>query len=113
MVKIAPVLNISVYASIVELQSLLACFGIPKILVSGNGSGFSTAEFANFLTNKGITHIKIAPYHLRLKRLIERAVRTVKTVLKKVTKGTILERLSHFLINFRSTPSASTGVFQL
>ena len=30
--------------------------------------------------------------------------------MKKVTKGTILERLSRFLFNFRFTPSASTGI---
>ena len=31
--------------------------------------------------------------------------------MKKVTKGTILERLSCFLFNFQTTPSASTGIF--
>ena len=45
------------------LRELLACFGIPRQLVSNNGPQFISREFASFLDRMGVKHIKTAPYH--------------------------------------------------
>ena len=79
--EVAPVPNTSSSASQQYYKVYLLILAYQKSL--DNGSGFSNAEFANFLSNDDITHIKIAPYHPRSNRLAECAVQAVKAALKK------------------------------
>ena len=108
--EVVPVTSTSANSTIVTLRSLFARFGVPRSLVSDNGPGFTSAEFAKFLSDNGVTHIRTAPYHPCSNGLAERAVRTTKEALRKVTSGTFNQRLSRFLFNYRVTPSASTGI---
>ena len=50
--------------------------------MSGNVSVFTSCEFQDFCSKKGIKHVKSAPYHLASNRLAERAVQTFKEALK-------------------------------
>lgn len=108
--EVMPVPSTSSAATIKALRKIFAQFGVPKSLVSDNGTGFSSAEFYSFLGRNGITHIRTAPYHPNSNGIAERAVRTVKAALKKVNVGTFDERLARFLFNSHNTPTAATGV---
>ena len=64
--------------TIEKLRSVFATYGIPEVLVSDNGSVFTSAEFDEFVRRNGIKHLTSAPYHPASNGLAERAVQTVK-----------------------------------
>ena len=41
-----------------HLQTLFATHGIPKVVVSDNGTQFTSTEFSQFIIKNGICHIK-------------------------------------------------------
>ncbi|KAK3709329.1 hypothetical protein QZH41_006930 [Actinostola sp. cb2023] len=49
-------------ATIEKLRETFANHGLPKTIVSDNGSNFTSAEFEQFTVKNGIKHIKVAPY---------------------------------------------------
>ena len=96
-------------ATITCLRKIFATFGIPEILVSDNGSNFTSQEFETFLKRNGVIHKTSAPYHPASNGLAERAVRTFKQGIKKNTKGSMQDRLSRFLFGYRNLPQTTTG----
>ena len=96
--------------TIEKMRSTFASFGIPEILVTDNGSNFTSSEFEEFLKSNGIRHVKTAPYHPASNGLAERAVQTFKSGIKKLTNGTLETRVARFLFNYRITPQTTTGV---
>ena len=97
-------------ATIQQLRALFAQFGLPQTIVTDNGPCFSSEEFALFLKNNGILHLKSAPYHPSTNGLAERAVQTFKQGMKKFTDGDLRDRISRFLAHYRTTPHTTTGV---
>lgn len=85
-------------------------FGLPKMLVSDNGTCFSSAEFETFMKQNGIDHVRSAPFHPSPNDLAERAVQTFKEGMKKVKGDTLQTRLSRFLFSYRITPHATTDL---
>jgi transposase InsO family protein len=98
--------------TIVALRNMFASFAIPEQLVTDNGPQFVSEEFAQFVKLNGIKHIRCAPYHPASDGLSERFVQSLKIALKaNIVSGLTLEhRLSNFLLSYRSTPNATTGV---
>lgn len=107
--EVFPVSSTSSSAAIAVLRDLFARFGLPKSLVSDNGTAFSSEEFRRFMSRNGITHIRTAPYHPNSNGIAERSVRTTKSALKKITEGPIAQRLARFLFSYRRSPLAATG----
>ena len=60
------------------------------------------------MIQNGIKHITSAPYHAATNGLAERAVQIIKGGLKKLRNGTMEERLSRILFQYRITPQSST-----
>ena len=96
--------------TIKKLQSSFAVHGLPDILVSDNGSCFTSADFKSFCAVRGIVHTTAAPYHPSSNRLAERSVQMVKLGLKKLDKGTIQEKLQTFLMSYRNAPHSATEI---
>ena len=80
-----------------ELRSLFARYGIPKVVVSDNGTQFVSSEMTRFLTQNGIRHITSAPYHPATNGLAERFVQTFKKAVGKSAVG-VRRRLDQFLL---------------
>ena len=98
-------------ATIEKLQSVFATHGLPEVMVSDNGTAFTSEEFAAFVQKNGIRHLTSAPYHPASNGLAERAVQTLKTALKKDSSGVSLEKqIHHFVFRYRITPHSTTGV---
>ena len=105
-----PMLTSTSKATVQHLKTLFSQFGLSDILVSDNGSCFTSAEFQDFLLSNGIKHWKSAPYHPSSNGLVEKAVQIVKQGLKQIKDGTINNKLSRLLFSYRITPHSTTGV---
>ena len=97
-------------ATIQCLRTLFGQFGLPGILVSDNGTSFTSSEFQEFLATNGIKHWKSIPYHPSSNGLAEKAVQIVKQGLKRMKEGSVSDRLSRVLFTYRITPHSTTGV---
>ena len=97
-------------ATIKALCPIFATHGLPEIIVSDNGSAFTSEEFQKFIKQNGIRHLRSAPYHPASNGLAERAVQTFKNAMKKATTSDVETHLSRFLFQYRITPHTTTGV---
>ena len=108
-----PVTTASSILTIERLRSSFAIHGLPEILVSDNGSCFTSQEFKDFMKMNGIHHVTSAPYHPASNGAAERAVQTFKSTLKKLVKNSkdsIETQVNRFLFSYRNTPHTNTGV---
>ena len=71
--------------SIQKLRSMFATHGLPRVVVSDNGSVLTSNKFQEFMTKNGIHHIRSAPYHPASNGLAERVVQTLKEGLKNLS----------------------------
>ena len=94
------------------LRKMFAANGLPEHLVTDNGPQFISEEFAQFVKENRIKHTRSAPYHPASNGLAERFVQSLKTALKTSasTGLSLAHRLSNFLLTYRSSPHATTGV---
>ena len=98
--------------TITTLREVFARLGLPKQIVTDNGPQFVSEEYETFLKANGIRHIQTAPYHPAMNRAVERLVQTPKQALRAgAQSGVGMEQmLSSFLLRYRNTPHATTGV---
>ena len=96
--------------TIKKMHSTFATLGIPEMLVTDNGTAFTSTEFDQFAKRNGIRHVTTSPYHPASNGLAERAVKTFKEGMRKLSNGSIETKLSRFLFKYRSTPQSTTGV---
>ncbi|XP_041379597.1 uncharacterized protein K02A2.6-like [Gigantopelta aegis] len=92
------------------LRTMFATHGLPEVVVTDNGTAFTSGEFQEFLKKNGIQHLRSAPYHPSSNGLAERGVQILKEGLKKITNGDIETRLARLLYHYRITPHSTTGV---
>jgi hypothetical protein len=94
------------------LRHLFAGYDLPEQLVSDNGPQFVAEEFATFLKLNHVKHITCAPYHPTSNGLAERMVRTFKEAMRAGERDclSLQHRLENFLLMYRSTPHATTGL---
>ncbi|XP_045188111.1 uncharacterized protein K02A2.6-like [Mercenaria mercenaria] len=99
-------------STINALRYLFSSYGLVEEIVSDNGPQFVSAEFQNFVKMNGIKHIRSATYHPSSNGEAERAVCTFKTALKTMSSepGTVNQKVSRFLLSYRSTPHSTTQV---
>ena len=66
-----------------KVRAMFTTHGLSKLLVSDNGTAFTSAEFQKFLSRNEVRHLTSAPYHLSSNGLAERAVKTFKSNMQK------------------------------
>ena len=69
------------------LRKDLSIFGVPAIAVMDNGSEFTSKEFKKYCTQLGIKQVFCLPYHPRGNSVLERAHRTLKSVLAMLSNA--------------------------
>ncbi|XP_013147927.1 PREDICTED: uncharacterized protein K02A2.6-like [Papilio polytes] len=94
-----------------RLNELFSRFGIPRQIVTDNGTQFTSKEFEYFNRYNGIEHIFTSPYHPSSNGLAENAVKTLKRVIKKALqeKQDINRALWSFLLYYRNVEHCTTG----
>jgi RNase H-like domain found in reverse transcriptase/Integrase core domain/Integrase zinc binding domain len=101
--------NTSAQCLIKKLKSIFRFFGPCKICVTDNGPPFGSYEFREFCSQKNIKLMHSPPYHPASNGIVERAVQSVKSVLKKLildknSEFKLPELINDFLENYRNTP---------
>ncbi|GFX79428.1 uncharacterized protein K02A2.6 [Trichonephila clavipes] len=92
------------------LRDSFARFRLPRVLVSDNGSQFISYEFQRFMHKNGVKHKTSAPLKPSSNGQAERYVATLKQSLRAMHKyeGTIQQKLSTFLMQYRKAPNVTT-----
>lgn len=104
--------NASALEIVKNLRSMFARFGLPKVIISDNGSVFRSAEFGDFLNSCGIKHVFSSLYHPRGNSTIERMHGTLKNRLKRIrenSKVSLESAIDQVLYDIRSSPNDITG----
>ena len=96
-------------ATIQALRSIFAIHGLPMELVSDNGPPFTSEEFAIFMGQNGIRHLRSPPFHPATNGAAERAVQTFKNGMRKSTLSQLSHKLAEWLLHVRTTPHTITG----
>ena len=60
--EIVEMTSITANKTIQELRKIFSSYGLPEQVVTDNGPQFTSEEFATFMRNNGVKHIKCAPY---------------------------------------------------
>ena len=82
-IEIAHLRSTSADVVITHCKSIFARHGIPEVITSDNGPQFSAQKFAKFATMYGFTHLTSSPYYPQGNGEAERAVQTIKNLLRK------------------------------
>ena len=85
-------------AVINALKAIFARHGIPMVCVSDNGPCYASAQFKDFAQSYGITHVTSSPRFAQANGAAERAIQTVKALLKKSADPYLA------LLDYRTTP---------
>ena len=83
---------------IIALKELFSQQGIPETIMSDNGPQYSASQFKEFAAAYGFTHITSSPNFPQANGEAERAVRTIKSLLRKN------QDIYLALLTYRSTP---------
>ena len=70
--------SITAAKTIEKLRIVFADHGLPRKVVTNNGSSFTSEEFRTFMSDNGIVHVTLAPHHPSSNGFAERAVQIVK-----------------------------------
>lgn len=92
------------------MPSTFAMLGLPEILVTNNGTAFTSTEFEQFCKHNGIRHVTSSPYRPASNGLAEQAVQTFRKGMKKMTDGSLDTHLACFLFTYHLTLQSVTGV---
>ena len=107
--EVIPLSSATSLSTIEQFRSLFSVHGLPEVLVTDNGTAFTSSEFEDFMKRNGIRHVKSAPYHPATNGQAERAVQTFKENMKKQSKDSLNTRIARFLFSYRITPHTTTG----
>ncbi|UYV65549.1 K02A2.6-like, partial [Cordylochernes scorpioides] len=90
------------------LKEIFATHGLPDVIVSDNGTSFTSELFRTFLKRNGVRHILCAPYLAASNGQVERAIQTLKNLLRKNSSGNWTTRLSRSLLSMRIAINSTT-----
>lgn len=109
--EVIPMKSITSYNTIRSLREIFARFGLPNVLVTDNGTNFTSKEFRDFLNSNGIIHKLTAPAHPSTNGQAERYVQTTKNALRSAINdgGDLHQKLQRFLMQNRKVPNCATG----
>ena len=79
-------------------KECIAAHRLPDVIVTDSGTQFSSQDFADFASSYGFTHVTSSPKHPQASGKAEKAVQTIKQLLKK-NKDPYLA-----LLMYRATP---------
>ena len=104
-IEIAKMTSTSGTKTVDQFKSICAKFGIPEEIKTDNGPQFISQEFSSFCKQYEIKHTTSTPRYPQSNGESERAVRTIKNILKKCADAKDDPYLA--MLNYRTTPLES------
>ena len=95
-----------------ELITLFARYGVPKEILTDQGSNFTSQLLQVLYKLLGVKLIKTMPHHPQADGLVERFNKTLKDLLRRIIQGEGREwekYLPYVLFAYREVPQESTG----
>ncbi|CAH8637620.1 unnamed protein product [Dicrocoelium dendriticum] len=106
---VIPVNNPTAQHTINELEKLFRYFSLPEVLVTDNGTQFTSTSFREWCKEKGIHQMFSPPYHPQLNGQAERFVDTFKRALCKAgQKRASQDAIQAFLCMYRNAPNPNS-----
>ena len=93
-----PLRNITSETIIECLIEVTSRLGVPKEVLSNNGTNFVSTMMRQFCDRTGIHQIKTSPYHPQTDGMVERFNSTLKRFLRKLTQKGTMEWISIYLL---------------
>lgn len=104
--------NITTKAVICKLCDFMSRFGIPQIIVTDNGTSFTSQELANFCKLNNISQLFSPVYHAMSNGQAESFVKIIKkginSILLSGSKDDFQNRLSKYLFDYRNSCNSTT-----
>ena len=72
---------------VIHAKHLFSKYGIPKVVISDNGTEFTADTFKTFLKQWDFKHKTSSPQYPKSNEQIERTIQTIKKSIKKALKG--------------------------
>ena len=85
-IRAYPLRNKSTQSVLKEMTRDVCIFGTPSLALMDNGSEFTSTEFREFCQQAGINQVTCLPYHPRGNSVLERAHRTLKSVIAMLSR---------------------------
>ena len=102
-IEVAPLQSDTRTSTVLKhMKQNIARYGIMDTLISDNGPQFASREFKDFTAKYGIHHVTSSPLHQQTNGLAERAVQTVKNLIKKCAESG--DDIYMCLLELRNTP---------
>ena len=95
------------------LRQIYARNGVPRQIISDNGSQFTSEQFQTFIWSSWILHTRkmSVPWHPASQGLVERFEQSFKMAIKSATidSGSLHEKIGSFLLAYRNAPHATAN----
>lgn len=106
-----PVRNITANAIINCVNRYIASYGLPKIIISDNGTQFKSREFGQLMQALAIEHRQSSIYYPMGNSTIERSHRTMKEAVAALSNESFSwhENLLFFKLHYNATIHRATG----
>ena len=92
------------------LRHVFSQHGLPRCIVTDNGTPFTAEIFVEFCRKNGINHLRTAPYHPASNGEAEKTVHIFKrSLFSQIGGEDEITKIQRFLPFYRSTPCPRTG----
>jgi len=102
-IEVSRLTTLTSQATVRALGDIFARFGVPDVLITDNGTNFSSEEFAAFSRKWRFNHVTSSPGYAQSNGKAENAVQTVKRLFNKCKEVGESEFLA--LLDWRNTPT--------
>ena len=100
--------NLSSSSSILALRRVFKHFGIPRVLVSDNGTNFAGTDFEKFLQDNNIQHVTTPAGHHQSNGKVEKFISTFKFFMTRNNASSEIDVIK-FCLWYNTTPDAGHG----
>ena len=102
-IEVAALPDLSAESLINQMKRIFSTHGTPAVLLTDNGSNYSSQEFTDFMASWETYHVTSSPHHPKSNGKAESAVKIMKTIISRAKKeGTDMWKA---ILEWRNAPT--------